>query len=421
MSDTLGYTLNHGQKQAEAEIDESVKSRRHHLLTGDAGAGKTVLIQVVAAKLRRRRKSVICTAPTHQACSVLRRKLQSTGIDVEVITTHSLLGLKPVPKGDRLVFVHDDKAGTVYSDVVIIDETSMIGTDLFEHIERHLKGRSVIFSGDPHQLNPVGEGESPTFATEHHSHLSEPVRQALGNPILQAAWAVAKAQSGDLDWSWIKPAHNAPYGVYQPQDPEIWMRKAFTSDEFNTDSLSHRYLCWTNKRVAEVNRMVREWRYGRVDTPFVSGERALVRAPLMQKKTIVLNTNEEVTVKSISQSGYRGLQTWALELETEDRGEVTAHTPQNADAYQARLSKLADDARSGRGSWKQFHGFKDALITIQAPYALTVHNCQGLTLRNAHVDMPEMRRWVRSNRDEGLRGIYVAITRPSHALMLVGK
>lgn len=729
----LGFTLNDGQAAAAAQIEESIKARRHHLLSGDAGSGKTALMQVIAVGHHEKRKKFVCTAPTHQACTVLARKMKAAGIDVPVVTTHALLGLRPRPKGDRLEFVRDDKCPPVEADIVGIDECfvqsslintlrglvridriqpgdsiinaigidhvvavskreaecvtrivvggkeitsscshrfftkrgliraeslgpgdqiisvstamrllrdgisktkkldrsllfsslfdalvpataripsqnihrpkspemrrwsetlahlgrsesrhrdragegvepgeqtrcseenqrpperdrpsatnqgreraatiqasgsslrgsrnavaygicrndwgasggassslqdryseqgvddcggggwvvargdiaqttgstqrcvpafsrvdrveilqstdprldcerdangklylwdlqvarhssfgvkgllvhncSMISDEMFEHINRWLHKRAVIFSGDPGQLFPVGEEESPTFATMHRSHLSEPMRQALGNPILEAAWAIRKSQGGEVDWSWCKPVHNAPYGVFVPRDPEAWMRKAFTSDEFNADSLRFRFICWTNKRVADVNAMIREWRYGPTDTPFVVGERALIRAPLVKARAIVLNTNEEVIVREIAASKNRGLSTWALTVETEDGMKIEAHMAQSQTEYQAKLGRLADDARTGDGTWKQFHGFKEALVTAQAPYALTTHNSQGLTLRNAMIDMPEFRRWVRANRGEGLRGLYVATTRPSHALICVG-
>lgn len=417
----VDFALNAGQKQAETEILASIKARRQHLLTGDAGAGKTFLLQKIAREQMARRQKIVLTAPTHQACGVLRRKMADANIDVPVATTHALLGLRPKVDGDRLTFVRDEKSGPIEADVIGIDETSMIGEEMFGHIQRWMDRRAVIFSGDPGQLFPVGEQESPTFGTDKRSHLSEPVRQAIGNPVLEAAWTIRKSQSTAApDWSWCKPAHTAPYGVYVPRDPEGWMRKAFTSDDFDADSLTFRFICWTNKRVADTNRMVREWRYGHTDTPFAPGERALMRAPLILKNTIILNTNEEVTVRAISPSKHRSLETWMLTIEREDGATIEGHMAQSQTAYQAKLGKLADDARNGDGKWEAFHSFKDALMTVQAPYALTTHNAQGLTLRNTFLDVAEMRRWVRSDQQEGLRGLYVAATRPSHALICVG-
>src|SRR5580698_4689520 len=101
MRNTLGYTLNDGQEQAYREVMKSVKERRHHLVTGDAGAGKTVLLQVLAASLSQGWNPVAISAPTHQACGVARKKLRSAGVDVPVVTLQTLLGLRPRPRGDK--------------------------------------------------------------------------------------------------------------------------------------------------------------------------------------------------------------------------------------------------------------------------------------------------------------------------------
>jgi exodeoxyribonuclease-5 len=415
---TLGYTLNPDQERAYTEVMESIKARRHHLVTGDAGSGKTVLMQVIAATLHEGWKPVAISAPTHQACGVARKKLRAGGVDVGVCTLQTLLGLTPKPRGDKLIFTRNPKAESVNADIVFIDETSMVGTDLYQHIERWLDGRAVIFFGDEGQLFPVGEGRSPTFDTEHHSHLSKPERQAEDNPVLAAAWEVRKCQTDGPNWDWCKPAHSGAYGVFVPREPGVWLKKAFTSEEFNADSLAFRYLCWTNKTVATTNIRIRQWRYGPTNTPFVVGERALIRETLVERRKIILNTNEEVIVREIGKDNRAGLPTWRMVVETEDKKAVEVHMPADERAYQAKLTAMADTARRN-GEWGRFHAFKQSLVTAQAPYTLTVHNSQGLTMRNTFVDIPEMRRWVGSNRGEGLRGLYVSATRPTHGLICV--
>lgn len=418
MLNTLGYKLNDGQAAAHAEIIETIERRGHHLLTGDAGTGKTVLAQVIASSLFSAWKAVVIAAPTHQACAVARRKLRAMGIQVPVVTLQTLLGLRPRPRGDKLVFTRHPKAEPVDADIVLIDETSMVGTDLYQHIERWLAGRAVVFIGDTKQLFPVGEGESPTFATDRHSHLTKTERQDADNPVLRAAWAIADAQSKGPNWDWIKPVHSGAYGVFVPGDRDAWMKKAFLSDEFAADSYSFRYLCWTNRTVAETNAKVRRWRYGPTNTPFVIGERALVREPLVRQRKIILNTNEEVTVRAIGREKLKDLDCWKMLVETDDKAMIEVHMPADLDYYQKKLTALADRCRA-HGEWGRFHGFKQSVLTAQGIYALTTHNAQGLTLRNAFVDIAEARRWVNSNQDEGLRGLYVKATRPTHGLFCV--
>ncbi len=64
--------------------------------------------------------------------------------------------------------------------------------------------------------------------------------------------------------SWCAPSeHENKYGIFLPADAaHRWMKKAFTSPEFNADPDSFRYLAWTNSRVRQVNELVRVCRCG---------------------------------------------------------------------------------------------------------------------------------------------------------------
>src|SRR3984885_14877039 len=113
----------------------------------------------------------------------------------------------------------------------------MVSEDLYRHIKRHLPNAFVLFVGDPAQLPPVGEVESRTFAIMNRSHLSTIVRQAAGNPILAAAGIIRASQGGLADMSWCAPsAVENKHGIFLPADAaHRWMKKAFTSPEFDAD------------------------------------------------------------------------------------------------------------------------------------------------------------------------------------------
>src|SRR3954470_14011129 len=73
-----------------------------HVLTGNAGTGKTTLVQALVAEFKGRKVSICVTAPTHKAVSVLTRKLRDAGISgIETMTIHSLLGLKVSPNDEE--------------------------------------------------------------------------------------------------------------------------------------------------------------------------------------------------------------------------------------------------------------------------------------------------------------------------------
>ena len=352
--------LNEGQDKALAEIMAACKPGEQYLLTGYAGSGKTTLMQKIAERLRTLKLSVAMTAPTHKAVAVLARKLREAGIEgVNCTTIHSLLSLTGKPDGDRLKFERKKHAQPIKEDVVVIDEASMVDAALIRHIKRHLQNSFVLFVGDPAQLPPVGETESEAFQVMRRSHLDTIVRQASDNPVL-AATHVIRANQGQetMDWSWVMAARAKPFGVYLPgRKADAWMRKCFTSEEFKADPDSFRYLCWTNDRVAEVNKKVRGWIYGdRIPTPFMAGERALVRQPIIRDRMILLNTNEEATVEDIAADTYThpfasglGVDAWVGEvpswrvmLRTDDGIDVEVHMPRDDRAYNRVIARVTD-------------------------------------------------------------------------------
>lgn len=432
----LGVTLNAGQRQAGLDILRSVNAKRFHCLTGYAGSGKTTLVQVLMLALSHRRVSMAGTAPTHKAVGVLAKKIKSVGVEAAFVTLQSLLGLKPKPQGDRLAFVRDKNAPPIDVDVVFIDEGSMLGLDLMQYCRSLLIGRAVIFVGDPAQLPPVGEERSEAFDLPHTSHLVEPVRQAVGNPVVQAALALRACQGGPMDWSWCKESKAPPFGVYKPGDDlDRWLHRAFMSSDFDKDPNSFRYCAWTNRRVADINAKVQAWKYGTdLDTPFAVLERVLLRAPVIREKTIIANTNDEPTVLYICRGEQEvkfhaageaerwtvTVPTWAIKLRDDDGMEFDVQMAASERDFESTLRRIAGEAAGERSRWSDYHRFRERFAVMQGIPALTVHNSQGSTFRNVFVDVPDIRRRMSSNLLECQQLFYTAFTRPTHAVMLAG-
>ena len=432
----LGVPLNAGQRQAGLDILAAVTAKRFHRLTGYAGSGKTTLVQVVMLVLSARRVKMAGTAPTHKAVAVLSKKVKETGAEASFGTIQSLLGLKPKPQGDRLTFTRDKYAEPVNADVIFLDETSMVGRDLMVFIRRYLTGRAVIFVGDPAQLSPVGEARSEAFDIPDASHLDETVRQAADNPVVQAALVLRACQGGAMDWSWCQEAKKPPFGVYKPGDDlDRWLHRGFMSSDFDKDPDTFRYLAWTNRRVADINARVQAWKFGAdLDTPFAVKERVLLRAPIIQKKAIQANTNEEMTVLSIERSEQKvnfekagdvarwsaTIPTWAMKLRSEDGMEIDTHLAASARDYEATSRRIADEANMARSRWGDFHRFKEKFAQMQGIPALTVHNSQGSTFRNVFIDVLDIRRRIGENHLECQQLFYTGFTRPTHAVMLAG-
>jgi len=434
---TLGIALNADQQRAKEETLAAIEARRRHLITGHAGFGKTTLVQDLAMTLRRQCKRVILSAPTHKAVAVLRRKLKRLGIeDVQCGTIQSVLSLTPSPHGDKLRFERREHAPAVDADVVFIDECSMVDHELMHHARLHLQDCAVVDVGDPAQLPPVGEVESESFRNDSHSHLTVPVRQTAGNPILEAAHAIRMQQGGPIDWSWCRTVRNDKGGVYVPGERlDAWMHRAFTSDEFARDADAFRYVCWTNARVADVNSKVRRWLYGDdIPTPFMPGERALLRAPIVRDKAVIMATNQEVVVTEISAGELSGrfeaagligawdwsVPTWQARVRDEDNLEIEVHLVRDMSAYNRIIERIKRETASERMRWRDYHAFQGSLAFLQSIYAMTVHTAQGSTFKHCFLDVLDIKRRVASNLLEAQQLLYTGASRPTHGLILAG-
>ena len=219
----------------------------------------------------------------------------------------SLLSLEPKPDQNGQLRLRRRKyAEPIDADAVFVDETSMVPAELDEHIARHLYHAFVLHIGDDHQIPPVGEVRSPTFGIRSKSVLREPVRQSKDNPVLVIADEVRRLQERpDMDWSWVRSLKNGKKGVFRVnQDLDQWLEKAYKSSDFAADSKAFRYVCWTNRKVADINARVRYMLFGQTDTPFLPGETALIRQQIVRNKVMIFATNEEAKIEEITDGTY---------------------------------------------------------------------------------------------------------------------
>ena len=159
-------------------VDFLENSNRSIFLTGKAGTGKTTFLRHVKDKLK---KNIAVVAPTGIAA-----------INAGGVTIHSLFQIAPSvypPDDIRLrtkASSTDRDKSTIYDhfkygenrrqlfqslELLIIDEVSMVRSDLLDAIDKLLKvfsgrnralpfgGIQVAFIGDPFQLPPVNPGE----------------------------------------------------------------------------------------------------------------------------------------------------------------------------------------------------------------------------------------------------------------------
>lgn len=435
--------LTESQAQALFEIEHAYEPGARHLLTGFAGSGKTTLMQQVARIFQDEGKNVVMTAPTHKAVAVLARKLAEAGIEVPCCTIHSLLSLRPKVVGDKQVFERAGHARAISAQVVVIDEASMLDISLMGHIRDCLKLQFVLFVGDPAQLPPVGEVASEAFGIKSRSHLDTIIRQVAGNPILEAARIIRESQgTGVMDYSWMEGLSANKQGIFRPGAAlHDWMQRGFLSDEFSADPDYFRYLCWTNKRVHEVNRMVRRWKYGGdTPTPLMPGEPCMARTPVFVDSVdergyiqtdIVMQNCEEGVIWAIEPAKIKRqfgagpnaikieVETWRCMIKLDVGAVIEAHMICGERAYKKSENEVREWCKSEK-DWRPFFRFKENFTDLRALYALTVHSSQGSTFKWAVVDVGDIAKRENDNILECQQLFYVACTRATDGMILGG-
>jgi len=147
----VGFTLD--ELQREAVIMAVLKSTL--VITGGPGSGKTTLLntyiktlEYVTQAMGERKPSFSLAAPTGMAA---KRMSASTGKDAKTI--HKLFDI-----GYDITEVRDNPVSVV-SDVVILDEVSMLDIDIMAHILRSLAdSTALILIGDVDQIPSIGPG-----------------------------------------------------------------------------------------------------------------------------------------------------------------------------------------------------------------------------------------------------------------------
>ena len=120
------------------------------ILTGGPGTGKSTITGSLIRLLKTRGSSVLLAAPTGRAA---KRLSEATGLEAKTI--HRLLEFKPAA-GNQFV---RDQENPLDSDLVIVDETSMVDILLMNHLLNAIDvGCHLLLVGDVDQLPSVGPG-----------------------------------------------------------------------------------------------------------------------------------------------------------------------------------------------------------------------------------------------------------------------
>lgn len=387
------------------------------VLKAPAGCGKTTTQSHVLANTSRR---MVCTAPTNKAVKVMAEMLPP---ESESCTIYKLLGLRLMANGEvKRIAGPADTVDLSYYEGVIVDEASMLNSTVMGHIRTasntnpHIRW---IFMGDQYQLPPVLETTSEIWSETNVIELTKVMR--TDNQILTLATnirsIIAQGSSGVLS---IKSDYDERGGVFADTD---FLGKLHEDAEACRAGTS-KAISWRNETVNKLNAHVRKallpnWQ----ESTWLPGERVTLLEPAKSlNDETVGTTDEEFTIDSVDvinhpMFGY--LTVYALEVSADFDGRnetlFALHESSQAE-FDKRCKNLAEEAKKDSWKWRVFWGFKESVHQVRHAYAQTAHRSQGSTYSKAYVSWRDI--MLNRRREEALRCLYVAVSRPRHSLYL---
>jgi DNA polymerase III delta prime subunit len=431
--------LNDQQKMALSSMQAFINSDAHFfLLKGYAGTGKTFTIQALIQKLQAENKNiwVACAAPTHKAVKVLKNMANSWKIEnVDFATIYQLLGLTLDydEEGGRTLVEGRDSKLKKYK-LVILDEASMVSSKLWHLLSTIVPKRNVkvICMGDPAQLPPIHELESPVFtAIPAQAELMQIMRNHAQNPITNMI-QTAREQVFNQNYSLVMHSNfssDQSQGVWVLERTK-WLEqmvRAFQSPAYQKNPDYVRAIAWTNKMVDYLNNHIRRAIYEDAEQPYVPGERLVAKDtifdPYEEEETILMPASAEcevITAESRSSSGYN---IWRLKVIDEEGHEhiFKVLDSSSVEKFQTDLSHKADQARTKKlnkvkNPWEDYWTLRNRYAQVNYAYAMTSHKGQGSTFKNVFVAQKDILR--NPNEVERYKSLYVSYSRASERLII---
>lgn len=432
------------------------------IATGEGGAGKTfTIIHSILCLLHDDSiDNALVLAPTHQAKCILQQEMTTQSEHFGLIDQHTeslkatfstvasalaKFGLTDADTGESFFI----KNGMITkkmlkADLIYIDEFSMVSdgeANLLLFLIKNYPEKRFIFSGDPHQLNPVmdtpnsllnrcPENEFRKFTV----HLTEQMR-AKGSPSIKQLCSLLR---NDSLWSESVKFPNLDKLSKQSNGVKLYSNNNQLVDSiinfidcgsFATQSFA--YLTYTNSDADRVGSEIRSYLYDGVsDTEFIQGESFVLRTRIAGNASNAGNIGDIITIQRVL--GYNTFVTLVgdklrfakVQLkgfsDKQSFNLLTLSASQNLSKALSNLSKQAyacKQAKDKSGQHtivSQMMQLRDEFLKVSYPYSRTVHSSQGQTISHVFLDSNQL-----CGRSSQHRLFYVAVSRASDSLHIV--
>lgn len=386
-------------KLSKIQIDaiKSCFEENISIITGGPGTGKTTIINTISKIYLDNGYNISLCAPTGRAA---KRIEETTGIEAKTI--HRMLGYIPSSYDDIGHFEYNED-NPLDTDVIIIDEMSMVDVVLFEKLLRGMKDNTrLVIVGDVDQLPSVGAGnvlrDLINSKKIKYTKLVDIFRQSESSNIIVNAHKINNGQEPILN------EKNSDFFFLKTETPAITrnvvvdliskrLPNAYGYD-FSKDiqilTQSRKGICG----VFELNRLLQDILNPKTETT----DELLVGNKLFRVNDKVMQTKNNYNLSFFDSDGEESFGVY-----NGDMGHIIF-----IDKSSKKLTVEMDDNRV-------IDYTLEDLDNLELAYAITIHKSQGSEFKSVIIPMFDGYRLLQTR-----NLLYTAITRAKENIVLVG-
>ena len=386
-------------KLSKIQIDaiKSCFEENISIITGGPGTGKTTIINTISKIYLDNGYNISLCAPTGRAA---KRIEETSGIEAKTI--HRMLGYIPSSYDDIGHFEYNED-NPLDTDVIIIDEMSMVDVVLFEKLLRGMKDNTrLVIVGDVDQLPSVGAGnvlrDLINSKKIKYTKLVDIFRQSESSNIIVNAHKINNGQEPILN------EKNSDFFFLKTETPAITrnvvvdliskrLPNAYGYD-FSKDiqilTQSRKGICG----VFELNRLLQDILNPKTETT----DELLVGNKLFRVNDKVMQTKNNYNLSFFDSDGEENFGVY-----NGDMGHIIF-----IDKSSKKLTVEMDDNRV-------IDYTLEDLDNLELAYAITIHKSQGSEFKSVIIPMFDGYRLLQTR-----NLLYTAITRAKENIVLVG-